>query len=247
MESHELAERQSNEDHDASRITRYTVRTDGTITESTDTEPDAEQSPAIADIHIVEGISAANILKARQLLPSLPVRFFDLHRCENLASIDTGADLQHHRLVLAKWSGEAAQHKEIWLREARLRSHKTPYNVNNSDPVESRLDHERYDHFSDPYRSYDPLFEFLSEEQTTTQGASTLVGGRETGPSQNTIRRAETDLERARNTRRAERPTDTGNIATKNITKRMMLHASHECISAYHDSIDGRLVCKYKS
>jgi hypothetical protein len=68
----------------------------------------------------------------------------------------------------------------VWLRKKRFRTSKNPFIVDHVDPVSLRLDHEHYGHFTEPYRSYNSIYEFCDEwrvDRSPARTVTALVGG----------------------------------------------------------------------
>lgn len=227
-----------------SQIRIYKILADGSlqaIDEGISTSPNAtgEAKSSADEIYLVEGLSEQTITSLRRLIPSLPDPFVKAHLCDNLGQIDSALDEDH--VFLAKWSRRAAQVKEVWAREKRLRTSKNPFNVDDVDPAVSRLDHDRYEHVTEPYRLYNPIAEFdidvpfyqsieEGEFRTTSAGVSEIC--------------PENDIEGQ------HYPSDGGErstavppgLRTKIYIQSMLMHAAHECISFYHDKFDDRMI-----
>ncbi|KAK0742609.1 hypothetical protein B0T18DRAFT_167344 [Schizothecium vesticola] len=191
-------------------------------------EKEGKSQQAIAYLHLAEGLPESARAGLRALVPGIPDTFFDAHLDNSLAQTDNSLD-EKRAVILARWSRVAHQPKEIWLREQRLQT-KGPYNVNDADPVKSRLDHERYDHISDPYRGYVPL----SEVRVLKRVEHPVVPAtRERHLTEKTFRanilQAVTDLEAAT----ATAPEPAAAARTETVMQDMVIHIANECISAY--------------
>lgn len=206
-------------------------------------EHSADSGKETADLlYLVEGLSESIITRLRQLLPSLPDTFINAHLCDNLGQIDDTLDENH--LFLAKWSRAAAQPKEVWLREKRLRTFETPFNVDEANPVASRLDHNRYDHVTEPYRSYNPIYEFeiaVPFPRNTGDGncrvTASVVGKSSKQKDVEGQQNVPEDEERAIDTPPA--------LRNKIYIQDMVMHAANECISLYHHNVGDRLIGKH--
>lgn len=220
-----------------SQIKLQKVLADGSLQPIDERTPTSQKAntgdvkPNDDELYLVEDLSGPAITALRKLIPSLPDTFVKAHMCDNLGQIDSALDEDH--LFLAKWSRRAAQPKEIWVREKRLRTSKNPFNVDDVDPSVSRLDHERYEHATEPYRLYNPISEFdIEEEESRTI---------ETAPNKICL---ENDIEGQHD------PSDEGErstaaqpaLRTKGDVKNMLMHAAHECISFYHNRLEDRII-----
>jgi hypothetical protein len=220
-----------------SPVETYTVFFNGSILTGDEVSKAVAAGHKItAELFLAEGLSEPTLLAGlRSLVPGLPDGFLTAHLCDNLAEIDTAID--ETQITLAKWSRAAAQRKDVWVREKRLRTSKNPFNVDKVDPVITQLDHERYDHITEPYRSYDPIYEFCDEvraDGSPTRSTTTTkaVEGTEVGPEEHSTGGTFT---------RATAGTGT---KAKVILQDMVMHVAHECMSLYHTVSDDKLICK---
>ncbi|KAK5659720.1 hypothetical protein OQA88_931 [Cercophora sp. LCS_1] len=268
MEEHEMQAINTESEAALDTIKTYVVLQDGQICPE-NSDPKAEPKQVVAYLHAVEGTSPSIVSKVRESIPiTVPDYFFDFHRHENLSQITEELE-DNKNIFLAKWTRKALQAKDVWLRENRLRYRKTPFNVDNANPVASQLDHERYDHVSEPYRSYNPLLEYEEKDQEKTKDADddrpttagsvgtshapvpTATGNEATKGPQGDVESRDDDLERA------QRPStagtgDAGSEATSLPRKsrtavappqKIMVHAANECISLHHELLNGKLHC----
>ncbi|KAK3299816.1 uncharacterized protein B0H64DRAFT_447737 [Chaetomium fimeti] len=195
--------------------------------------------PGVGLLCLVEGLSESTITELRKLLPSLPDAFISAHLCDNLAQIDSALDDDH--LFLAKWSRAAAQPKEAWLHEKKLRTSNSPFNVDDANPAASRLDHKRYDHITEPFRSYNPIREFdigVPYQPNIEGGHSRTT----TSVLDESCR--EKDIEGQHNASQVDERSTVAEPAlkTKICVQDMFTHAAQECISFYHESLGDMLI-----
>lgn len=230
-----------------SNIQTYAILTDGSI-HGPDQKISASQDapyngkPITALLYLVDGISESTSAGLRKLVPSLPQAFISGHFSDNLGQIDNALDDTH--VFLAKWSRAAAQAKEIWLREKRLRTFGTPFNVDEANPVASRLDHNCYDHITEPYRSYNPIYEFeiaVPFPRNTGEGncrvTAPVIDESSKPKDVEGQQKVPEDEERAIDTPPA--------LRNKIYIQDMVMHAANECISLYHHNVGDRLIGKH--
>ncbi|KLU91870.1 hypothetical protein MAPG_10819 [Magnaporthiopsis poae ATCC 64411] len=230
-----------------SHIDAYAISSDGSILGvDVASEALADSRNITANLFLAEGLPEPTLsTELQRLVPGLPDDFLEglpddllgAHLCNNLAQINSAID--ENQVVLAKWSRAAVQKKEVWLREKRLRTSGNHFDVDDVDPVTSQLDHERYDHFTQPYRSYDPIYEFKephADGNPTRTMTATSNGPFEGQPAERTEGGAEE--ERASGAATPAKP-GTGTKAEIN----RVMHAAHECISFYHSVSDDKLIC----
>jgi hypothetical protein len=227
-------------------IKTYTVLSDGSIL-AADVATSESSSKGLndgrkitANLFLVEGLSEPTLLTQLQtLVPGLPDGFLEAHLCDNLAQIDMAID--ENQVILAKWSRAAAQRKDVWLRERRLRTSKNPFDVDHVDPVTSRLDHERYDHATKPYRSYDPIYEFRGEPRVGGDSTPIATPILDDSLKRKALEGMEGDQDEEKTPGASTRAKPgTGTKAKQN----MVMHAAHECISFYHGVLENKLICK---
>ncbi|KAH6651316.1 hypothetical protein F5144DRAFT_589559 [Chaetomium tenue] len=229
------------------RIRIYKILADGSlqaIDEGTPTSPNAtdDVKSSADELYLVEGLSEHTITVLRGLIPSLPNAFVKAHLCDNLGQIDSALDEDH--VFLAKWSRRAAQTKEVWAREKRLRTSKNPFNVDDVDPTVSRLDHDRYEHITEPYRFYNPISEYdinVPFHQSIEEG-----GSRTTAAAINEISPG-CDIEGQHGPSDGEERSTAAQpgLRTKMYVQNMLMHAAHECISFYHVKLGNRIKVHY--
>ncbi len=230
-----------------SPINAYAVLSDGSIlpvdVAILSSKALADGRKITASLFLAEGLSNPNLLtELRTLVPTLPDGFITAHLCNNLAQVDPAID--ENQVILAKWSRAAAQSKDVWRREKRLRTSKTPFNVDNVDPVTSRMDHERYDHFSEPYRSYDPIYEFCKETCVSGDPDRTTTAIINDPPKGKAVEETQGDPEKDTTLRRVTRAKPATAAKAKVILQDMIMHAAHECMSFYHIVSEDKLMCK---
>jgi hypothetical protein len=171
-------------------------------------------------IYLIEGTcDSATKNHLKTLLPDMPDAFFEMHAVHTLSRIED--DIDDNRMLIAKWSRVANQAREVWIREKRLRDG-NPFNVNHHDPVAASLDHEILVHTSQPYRPYDPIFEYTSTRRQV--GSEGVLEGKGRGHD------AVTDDPEMQN-----RPRRRTTVAKPGIQEsRLIRHAVRDSISMYH-------------
>lgn len=279
MEEHELQQPEENTEPEqepeplppVSAIKTMTILRDGQLQDDHSTPTDRAEVSAY--LYVVEGLSASTLASVQETVPvALPDDFYDRHRHDNLSQISW--DLEDKKnAIFAKWTRSVLQDKEIWSRESRLRRNKTPFDIDDTNPVASQLDHERYDRISEPYRLYHPLFEYddraevkekndESNRPDNTEADRVIdVVGRESLTQTAGGMRIRTDgvvndVERAPVTPPAEIVfAVAAREAARRFKKarerdvlasprRIIVHAANECISLYHEVLSGVLHCK---
>ncbi|KAH6853205.1 hypothetical protein B0I37DRAFT_409397 [Chaetomium sp. MPI-CAGE-AT-0009] len=210
---------------------------------STSEDPTNDGNSGADLLYVVEGLSEPTIKELRKLLPSLPDAFISAHLCDSLAQIDSALD--EDLPFFAKWSHVAAQRKEVWLREKKLRTSKSPFNVDDVDPAASRLDHDRYDHVTEPQRSYHPIYEFdidvpIYIKERLSQKATAVIANK-------SCKGKDIEGQPEHDIIEEERPCNRGpKSTTKMYVQDMLMHVAYESISFYHgnegDKLRGILV-----
>jgi hypothetical protein len=175
------------------------------------------------------------------LLPSLSDVFISAHLCDNLAQVDSTLDENH--VVLAKWSRAAAQGSDVWRRERRLRTANSPFDVDDNDPAASLLNHERFDHITEPYRSYNPIYEIEMDvplNRDIVKGDSRITTTAAEEPCQTA------DVEGQRNALEGEEGLTVAELdwPRKIYIQDMVMHAAQECISFYYDNSGDMMIGK---
>jgi hypothetical protein len=229
-----------------SNIKRYTILADGSIqaigeAAKATTNPSDGSTSSDELLYLVEGLSKSTVTELGKLLPSLSDAFISAHLCDNLAQVDSTLDENH--VFLAKWSRAAAQGSDVWRREKRLRTANSPFNVDDNDPAASRLDHERFDHITEPYRSYNPIYEFEMDaplNRDIVKGDSRIKTTAAEEPCQTA------DVEAQRNALEGkEGPTVAEpEWPSKIYIQDMVMHAAQECISFYYGNSGDRMIGK---
>lgn len=108
-----------------------------------------------ARILLLEGLSEGAIAACRSQL-GVPQEFFAYHNSESVRTRLIDTTISKHCLS-AKWSRLVNQSAGHWKIESMI-SKGTPYNVDTfKDPMELRLDHERYQRVPGVFRSYYPI------------------------------------------------------------------------------------------
>ena len=159
------------------QVVGYSVATDGSLA---DLRATIDRENVTGELlYLIEGTSN-DLTKSflKHCLPDIPDAFFDVHLADTLSRIEH--DVDGSRMFIAKWSRVANQARVAWAREKRLRDG-NPFDVHHHDPAASRLDHEELVHSSEPYRHYDPIFEYTERRRTKAencQAAEELGEGR---------------------------------------------------------------------
>ncbi len=235
------------EDESFRDVIGYSIATDGTIVEFRD-HADlfvASQKDVKAILYLVDGLGEEDSRPRQDVklwIPGIQEEYLNSHSKDSLSRID--CDISSGHMFFAKWSRVASQLKTVWKRERRYRDG-NPFNVNGRDPAAARLDHERYSHFSQPYRSYDPILEYTDEESHKLNKSLAPDGARDDGHKRWTkLLTVRSDLEKASHLAAKKETDEKGEQEDKegvrcapNKSLRVIRHAIRDCASLYHDRV----------
>ena len=235
------------EDESFRDVVGYSISTDGTIVEFRD-HADlfvASQKDVKAILYLVDGLGEEGSRPRQDVklwIPGIQEEYLNSHSKDSLSRID--CDISSGHMFFAKWSRVASQLKTVWKRERRYREG-NPFNLNGRDPVAARLDHEKYSHFSQPYRSYDPILEYTDEESHFLNKSLAPDGARDDGHKRWTkLLTVRSDLEKAAHlaakkekTEKNEQEDPEGVQCAPKKRLRVIRHAIRDCVSLYHDRV----------
>jgi len=217
------------------QVIGYSIGMDGSLTDLR-TITNWEDGPTSL-LYLIEGtIDSAAKRFIKDCLPGIPDAFFDVHLADTLSRIEH--DIDSYPMLIAKWSRVANQTIVAWLREKQLREG-NPFDVHHQDPVASRLDHEKLVHASQPYRPYDPIFEYIEKRRTGAENCQASEALGETADEEAEERAAQDDPEsRPRHRPRLTRAAFTGLDMTPTEPAfrdlPLIRHAVRDSISVYH-------------